>query len=69
MKTSNLAQRLEEFEATLQSLRLTQEPATRMFITQESDAPSQPAARRPRRPRRPGGIQLRHQGLRAFRVS
>ena len=66
MKSSSLAQRLEEFEATFESLRLTREPTTRRIVPQDVS----PAARikRPRRRVRVGGIQIRDQGLRAFRV-
>lgn len=65
MKSSNLAQRLEEFEATLQSLQRTSGPATRHV-----ELPGAAAAgeKRPRRMRRIRAIQLRDQGLRAFRV-
>ena len=66
MKTSNLAERLEEYEATLESLRLDNAPVMNRLVAR--DAPS-PAPQKPvRRARRVGGIQIRDQGLRAFRV-
>jgi hypothetical protein len=66
MKSSNLAERLEEFEATLDSLRLTSEPTTRRIVAQ--DAPAL-AAKKPRRSGRIRAIHTRDQGLRSFRVS
>jgi hypothetical protein len=66
MKSSNLAQRLEEHEASLKSLRLASEPATRQVVAQ--DAPFATPENPLRRPRRPGRIQIRDQGLRPFRV-
>ena len=65
MKSSNLAERLEEFEATLESLRLRNEPATRQVVMQDAAAP---AGEKPRRRARIGAIQIRDQGLRPFRV-
>ena len=66
MKYSNLAERLEEFEATLETLQLSDAPATRQVVARDAPtpAPDKPA----RRARRVGGIQIRDQGLRAFRV-
>jgi len=61
MKSSNLAQRLEEFDAVMESLRLTPPPTTRVT------APEQPA-RPVRRAARVRTIQIRDQGLRGFRV-
>jgi hypothetical protein len=66
MKSSNLAQCLEEFEATLESLRLTNEPETRQVVGQ--DAPFAAPEKTLRRHTRTGGIQIRDQGLRPFRV-
>jgi hypothetical protein len=66
MKSSNLAQRLEEFEATLNSLRLGNEPATRLVMARDAPVPS--SDQPPRRRARTGGIQIRDQGLRPFRV-
>jgi hypothetical protein len=66
MKSSSLAQRLEEFEATIESLRLSGEPTTRRIAPQDV-SPSAPI-KAPRRRMRAGGIQIRDQGLRAFRV-
>jgi hypothetical protein len=66
MKSSNLAERLEEFEATLESLQLTQAPVMNRIVARDAPAP---APQRPvRRARRVGGIQIRDQGLRSFRV-
>jgi hypothetical protein len=66
MKSSNLAQRLEEFESTLDSLRLTSEPATRMIVAQ--DPPSAERKKPQRRAGRIRAIEIRDQGLRSFRV-
>jgi len=66
MKPSSLAERLEEFEATIASLRLSGEPATRRIMPQDVSTKAQIKA--PRRRVRVGGIQIRDQGLRAFRV-
>jgi hypothetical protein len=68
MKSSNLAERLEEFEAVVQSLQMSVEPATRRMAAPEScETPAEPA-----RPARRGfgarTIQIRDQGLRSFRV-
>lgn len=68
MKSSNLAERLEEFEATLESLRLTPSPTTRVIAAGPAlDVLEQPA-RPVRRPSRTRGIHIREQGLRSFRV-
>jgi hypothetical protein len=65
MKSSNLAQRLEEFEADIASLRLTGQPETQVIMTRDGDRQPQPAVRRaPRAPR----IVIRDDGLRPFRV-
>jgi hypothetical protein len=68
MKSNNLAERLEEFEAVIDSLRLTRERTIRMDVQPEAnpDAGGQPA--RPRRASRARGIEIRDQGLRAFKV-
>jgi hypothetical protein len=65
MTSSSLARRLGEYEATIESLRLTREPATRQLVAQESPTARSNVARRRVRV---GGIQIRDQGLRAFRV-
>jgi hypothetical protein len=65
MTSSSLARRLEEYEASIESLRLTSAPATRRFLAQESPAMQSKVQRRRVRV---GGIQIRDQGLRAFRV-
>jgi hypothetical protein len=65
MTSSSLARRLEEYEATIESLRLTSGPATRQVVGQESPAAS---SKVPRRRVRVGGIRIRDQGLRTFRV-
>ena len=66
MNSSSLAQCLEEFEASMQSLRLTNEPATRRVVARNSTVPS--SGKPPRRRARTGGIRIRDQGLRLFRV-
>ena len=66
MNTSSLAQRLEDFEATLESLHLVPVPATRQVVA--SDGLQEPVRKLPRRSFRTGGIRIRDQGLRAFRV-
>ena len=66
MKSSNLARRLEEYEASMASLRLTGEPSTRRIVPSDVSPIAQTKA--PRRRVRVGGIQIRDQGLRAFRV-
>ena len=66
MKYSNLAEQLEEFEATLESLRLTP-PVTRQVVenaTDERQHKPSPA----RRGSRVRSIEIRGQGLRSFRV-
>ena len=66
MKSSNLAEQLEEFEVTLESLRLAP-PATRRVVEK-----SPPVLRHDQKPARRGsrvrGIEIRGQGLRSFRV-
>lgn len=64
MKSSNLAERLEEFEATLDSLRLTPSPTTRLIVKSVAEPPM----RLPQRTPRTRTIILRDQGLRSFRV-
>lgn len=69
MKSSNLAERLEELEAVMQSLQLSGEPTTRRITApQASGIPEQPARPLRRRGFRAGGIRIRDQGLRSFRV-
>jgi hypothetical protein len=68
MKSSNLAERLEEFEATLDSLRLTPEPTIRMDVQAEANPERNQLQARSRRGFRVGAIVSRDQGLRAFRV-
>ena len=68
MKSSNLAERLEEFEAALDSLRLTSESTVRMAVQPEANSEGDPLQARPRRTFRAGAIVSRDQGLRAFRV-
>jgi len=66
MKSSNLAEQLAEFEATLESLRLTP-PVTRQVV--EKATPGLQHKPRPaRRGSRVRGIEIRGQGLRSFRV-
>lgn len=68
MKHSNLARRLEEFEADIAPLRLTTDATARLVATREDPgmpaSPSRPA----RRAFRAGAIRTRDQGLRSFRV-
>ena len=67
MKSSNLAERLEEFEATLDSLRLTPSPGMRLVVKTVPEISAQPE-RRVNRVSRARTIVLRDQGLRSFRV-
>jgi hypothetical protein len=68
MKSSNLAQRLEEFDAVSELLRLVP-PTTALFGDPRSASagPREPA-RPVRRTGRVRAIQIRDQGLRGFRV-
>jgi hypothetical protein len=66
MKNSSLAERVDAYDAAIESLKLSREPATRVVVPQGTSL----AAPRPfRRAVRVGGIQTRDQGLRLFRVS
>ena len=67
MKSSNLAQRLEELEAVMESLQLTPPPTARIAPSQEAVATTE-APRPVRRSGRVRAIQIRDQGLRGFRV-
>jgi hypothetical protein len=69
MKTSSLAERLQEYEAACDSLNLTREPRTRIVVPQESPATPEHARRPVRRAFRARTIEIRDQGLRLFRVS
>jgi hypothetical protein len=62
MQSSNLAMRLGEFEAWIDSLNLVNEPETRRLAAVEAPAP------RSRRRPRPLTLKIRDQGLRPFRV-
>lgn len=65
MKSSNLAERLEQFD-TLEKLRLSRPPETRLVMTPGGGAE---AARKPgRMARRTPGIVIRDDGLRLFQV-
>lgn len=66
MKSSNLAQRLEEFEASLESLNLSNAPVTRRLAVTE--AAGETPAPRPRRTPRRLTLRISDQGLRPFRV-
>jgi hypothetical protein len=66
MKTSNLAQRLEQYEADLESLRPAR-PA-RVQLTLARDGADRAVVKPARRNRRVGGILLRDGGLKPFRV-
>jgi hypothetical protein len=69
MNMSSLAKRLEEYEADVESLKLTRAPGTRQLMPQDPQA-SPPESRRPvRRAFGARTIQIRDQGLRLFRVS
>jgi hypothetical protein len=72
MKSSNLAERLEEFEAVMDSLRLTSERTVRMDVRLEANSDVGSVASelqaRPRRAFRAGSIVNRDQGLRAFKI-
>jgi hypothetical protein len=76
MKSSNLAERLEELEAVMQALQMSSEPATRLIAAPEASEATQAGettelpARPPsvRRTFRMRTIETRDQGLRAFRV-
>ncbi len=64
MKSSNLAERLEQYEA-LGKLQLSSEPATRVLAAPDAQAE---IMRKPGRKSRRGGIVSRGDGLRLFRV-
>lgn len=68
MKTSSLAQRLEEFDAQIESLKLTQKPATRRLFQQPAAEAAGDPLRAARRAPRARSIRIRDQGLRPFRV-
>lgn len=68
MKSTNLAERLEEFDAVIDSLRLTSERTIRMDVQPEANPETRERPARPRRIFRAGGIVSRDQGLRAFKV-
>lgn len=68
MKTSNLAERLEQFEATIDSLRLTPEPGTRQIVAKAGPEVADARTRPSRRAARVRAIEIREQGLRAFRI-
>ena len=68
MKSSNLAERLEEFDAVIDSLRLTGERTTRLDVQPEANPESSQLPARPRRAFRAGAIVSRDQGLRSFKV-
>lgn len=68
MKFSNLAQRLEEFESDLESLRLTSPTQARFVMSPDTPEIAATRARPARRGWRAGAIRTRDQGLRSFRV-
>ena len=68
MQTSNLARRLEEFDADISSLRLTSPTEARFDVPDAFAEPAANPTRRVRRAFRAGAIRNRDQGLRAFRV-
>jgi hypothetical protein len=67
MQNTNLAQRLDEFEATLESLRLTDTRIERQDVANAADF-QQVSVMPVRRASRIRSIQIRDQGLRSFRV-
>jgi hypothetical protein len=69
MKSSSLAERLEEYEAEIDSLKLAQEPVTRRVMPEETQATADTTRRPVRRAFRRRAIETRDQGLRLFRVS
>jgi len=68
MKSSNLAERLEEFEATIDTLRLSPSPETRQIAVLRAPHSRVDQPRPLRRASRARGIEIRGQGLRSFRV-
>ncbi len=68
MKSSNLAERLEELGSVIQSLKLREEPSTRLITALDVAQTLEQPARPVRRAARLRAIQTRDQGLRAFRV-
>lgn len=70
MNTTSLARRLEEFDASMESLRVTKLSLAEVIDVQAGDS-GEPAnestAFRSRRPRR-ASIVIRDSGLRPFRV-
>ena len=68
MNSSNLAERLEEFESVIDSLRLTPATTSRVFTGEELPAAPAETTRPVRRATRVRAIQTRDQGLRGFRV-
>jgi hypothetical protein len=66
MKSSNLAECLEQYEAELETLDLIRAPSTRRLDT--TSAAGEEVLRKPRRGSRRPGIGIRDQGLRPFRV-
>jgi hypothetical protein len=65
MKTSNLAQRLEQYETDLESMRPARPARVQLTLARDgADRAVKPA----RRNRRVGGILLRDGGLKPFRV-
>jgi hypothetical protein len=68
MKSSNLAERLDELESVIQSLQLRVEPTTRLITAPEVTQPLEDPARPVRRTSRLRAIHTRDQGLRSFRV-
>jgi hypothetical protein len=66
MKSSNLAERLEQYEAEIDTLNLARAPSMRRLEAASAAGEDMPRATR-RRSHRPG-LQIRDQGLRPFRV-
>jgi hypothetical protein len=72
MKSSGLAERLQELEAAMQSLQMSPSPTMRKIAlpagAERLDQREQPARPRPRHASRARTIEIRDQGLRSFRV-
>jgi hypothetical protein len=65
MKSSNLAQRVEEYEADIASMQPARSPRPQLTVARDATAaPCKPA----RRTRRVGGIVVRGGDLKPFRV-
>jgi hypothetical protein len=68
MKTSTLAECLEEYAPGLETLRLTQEPATRVLPPEKAPQDAGNTPRAARRIFRAHLFRIRDEGFRPFRV-